>query len=88
MKNGPIIAPGTPEGIAAALPPADPRLVRDVLALCGGDLAVTLSVLATALGTLAAERVDPGARVVVLAGVARVIATTSALRAAVPAGQA
>jgi hypothetical protein len=88
MKNGPIIAPATPEGIAAALPPADPRLVRDVLALCGGDLAVTLSVLATAVGTVAAERVSPQARVVVLAGVARVIATTAALRGAVPAGQA
>jgi hypothetical protein len=78
----------TPEAIAAALPAADPRLVRDVLALCGGDLAVTLSVLATAIGTVAAERVDPGARLPVLAGVARVIANTAALRAAVPAGQA
>lgn len=87
MAGRGLHCPGTPEGIAAALPAADPRLVRDVLALCGGDLAVTLATLSTAIGTVAAERVAPEARTVVLSGVARVIAGAAALHAAPAAGR-
>ena len=87
MAGRGLHCPATAEGVAAALPAADPRLVRDVLALCGGDLAVTLATLATAIGTVAAERVAVEARLVVLSGVARVIARTSALHAAPAAGQ-
>lgn len=59
-----------PKAVAAALPAPDARLVQDLIALAGGDLAVALSNLSAAIGRIAGERVAMELHPVLLGGVA------------------
>jgi hypothetical protein len=75
------ICRATPRDVARALPAPDEVRVRDVLAAAGADPMQALAVLATAIGTIAGQRVDLPVQSVVLGGVAHVMANTALLHA-------
>lgn len=68
-----------PKAVAAALPAPDPKLVQDLVALAGGDLAVALSNLSAAIGRIAGERAAVELHPVLLGGVAVQMARVACL---------
>jgi hypothetical protein len=69
-----------PRAVARALPAVEEARVRDLLALAGGDLAVALASLSSAIAALVAERVATEAVPVVLGGVGVHLAGATLLR--------
>jgi hypothetical protein len=72
--------------LAGQIAEADAVVVRDLLAIAGGDIFGALAALTQAIGTIIAERAEPETRAIVIGATGIAVARAAVLRAAAGRG--